>query len=138
MEKDLEKCGCNSEESNCGCGEHKHDDPKHECCGGHNHDDDHECCGGHKGDAEHECECGCNDEGEDFVIDLEDENGKMISCPIIDEFEFEEKMYYLAQNPAEDSVYLFRLDEEELVVPDEEEFDRVSAYYQDELVDEKE
>ena len=40
----------------------------------------------------------------------------------------------LAQNPEEDSVYLFRLDEEELVVPDEEEFDRVSAYYQDELV----
>lgn len=111
MEKDLEKCGCNSEEGSCGCG-------------GHHHDED------------HECGCGCNDE-ENFVIDLEDENGNVVTCPIIDEFEYEGKAYYLAQNPEEDSVYLFRLDEDELVVPDEEEFDRVSAYYQDELVGEE-
>ena len=109
MEKDLEKCGCNSEEGSCGCG-------------GHHHDED------------HECGCGCNDE-ENFVIDLEDENGNVVTCPIIDEFEW--KAYYLAQNPEEDSVYLFRLDEDELVVPDEEEFDRVSAYYQNELVGEE-
>ena len=126
MEKDLEKSGCNSEEGTCGCGGHNHDDKEHECCGGHNHD------------GEHECGCGCNDEEENFVIDLEDDNGNIVSCPIIDEFEYEEKVYYLAQNPEEDSVYLFRLDEEELVVPDEEEFDRVSAYYQNELVGEEE
>jgi Protein of unknown function (DUF1292). len=83
MEKDLEKCGCNSEEGSCGCG-------------GHHHDED------------HECGCGCNDE-ENFVIDLEDENGNVVTCPIIDEFECEGKAYYLAQNPEEDSVYLFRL-----------------------------
>jgi hypothetical protein len=121
MEKDLEKCGCNSEEGNCGCG-------------GHHHDEEHECnCGGH----DHDNGCGCHDEEENFVIDLEDENGNVVTCPIIDEFEYEEKVYYLAQNPEEDSVYLFRLDEDELVVPDEEEFDRVSAYYQDELVGEE-
>lgn len=125
MEKDLEKCGCNSEEGKCGCGGHEHDE-NHECNCGHDHDDD------------HECGCGCGDEDENFVIDLEDENGNVVSCPIIDEFEYEEKLYYLAQNPEEDSVYLFRLDDEELVVPDEEEFDRVSAYYQDELVNEEE
>lgn len=118
MEKDLDKCGCNSEE---GCG-----------CGGHNHGEDHECGCGH----DHDGGCGCHDE-ENFVIDLEDENGNVVTCPIIDEFEYEDKVYYLAQNPAEDSVYLFRLDGEELVVPDEEEFDRVSAYYQDELVGEE-
>jgi hypothetical protein len=124
MEKDLEKCGCNSEEETCGCG-------------GHNHGEDHECGCGH--DHDHECGCGGHhhDEEENFVIDLEDENGNVVTCPIIDEFEFEENVYYLAQNPAEDSVYLFRLDNEELVVPDEEEFDRVSAYYQDELVGEE-
>ena len=91
MEKDLEKCGCNSEEGTCGCGGHDHDDHEHECCGGH----------------DHECGCGCGDEDESFVIDLEDENGNVVSCPIIDEFEYEEKSYYLAQNPEEDSVYLF-------------------------------
>ena len=123
MEKDLEKCGCNDGENKCGCGGHQHDE-EHECNCGNDHD--------------HECGCGCNDEEENFVIDLEDENGNVVTCPIIDEFEFEEKSYYLAQNPEEDSVYLFRLDEEELVVPDEEEFDRVSAYYQDELVGEEE
>ena len=123
MEKDLEKCGCNSEEGTCGCSGHDHDDKEHECCGGHDH--------------EHECGCGCNDDEESFVIDLEDENGNVVTCPIIDEFEYEDNVYYLAQNPEEDSVYLFRLEEDELVVPDEEEFDRVSAYYQNELVGEE-
>ncbi|MFT8348002.1 DUF1292 domain-containing protein [Clostridium saccharoperbutylacetonicum] len=119
MDKDLEKCGCNNEEeNNCGCG-------------GHNHGEDHECnCGN-----DHDHECGCGDDEENFVIDLEDENGNVITCPVVDEFEYEENMYYLAQNPDEDSVYLFRLDGEALVVPDEEEFDKVSAYYENELVD---
>ncbi|AQR97044.1 DUF1292 domain-containing protein [Clostridium saccharoperbutylacetonicum] len=121
MDKDLEKCGCNNEEeNNCGCG-------------GHNHGEDHECnCGN---DHDHECGCGCGDDEENFVIDLEDENGNVITCPVVDEFEYEGNMYYLAQNPNEDSVYLFRLDGEALVVPDEEEFDKVSAYYENELVD---
>ena len=123
MDKDLDKCGCNSEEGTCGCG-------------GHNHSEEHECGCGH--DHENECGCGCHDEEENFVIDLEDENGNVVTCPIIDEFEYEDNVYYLAQNPEEDSVYLFRLEEDELVVPDEEEFDRVSAYYQNELVGEEE
>lgn len=124
MDKDLEKCGCNNGEESCGCG-------------GHNHGEDHECgCGGHD-HGDHECGCGCNDENESFVIDLEDEEGNLITCPVIDEFEYEDNVYYLAQNPSEDSVYLFRLDGEELVVPDEEEFDRVSAYYENELVGEE-
>ena len=122
MDKDLEKCGCNSDENSCGCGGHNH----HE-------DHDHECCGG----KDHVCGCGCGDEEESFVVDLEDDNGNIVTCPIIDAFKFEDKEYILAQNPEEDSVYLFRTEEEELVVPDEEEFDRVSAYYQNELVDEE-
>ena len=107
MEKELNKCG--------------------EGCGwGHEHNHDHGC-----GD-----NCGCGEhEHEHFVVDLEDDNGNVISCPIIDAFEFEEKEYVLAQSPEDDSVYLFRADGEELVVPEEEEFDRVATYYNDELVE---
>ena len=46
-----------------------------------------------------------------------------------------ETEYVLAQSPEDDSVYLFRADGEELVVPEEEEFDRVATYYNDELVE---
>lgn len=120
MEKDLEKCGCGTD---CGCGEHNHEGHDHECgCGGHDHD--HDGCG-----------CGCG-EHESFVIDLQDENGNLVTCPIIDQFKYEENEYFLAQNPNEDSVYLFRLDGEELIVPEEDEFEKVSAYYQNELVGE--
>ena len=76
---------------------------------------------------------------ETLVIDLEGEDGNTISCPLIDHFEYEEKVYVLAQNPEDDSVYMFRVEgegeDEELVVPEEEEFDRVAAYYNEVLVD---
>lgn len=92
------------------------DELKKECsC---NHDEDHEC----------DCE-------EGYTIDLEDENGNVISCPIIDEFEYEGKEYYLAQNVEDESVYMFKLIGEELVVPEEEEFDKVSTYYNEVLVE---
>lgn len=106
------KCGCHEEEENtCGCG-HDHD---------HEHDD----------------ECGCGEDHENFVVDLEDDNGNVISCPIIDAFEFEENEYILAQDPNEDSVYLFRsLEDGELIIPEEDEFDRVSKFYSEELGDE--
>ena len=35
--------------------------------------------------------CGCGEhEHEHFVVDLEDDNGNVLSCPIVDAFEFEE------------------------------------------------
>lgn len=72
-------------------------------------------------------------------VELEGENGNMISCPIVAQFEYEEKVYVLAQSPEDDSAYMFRVEgegeDEELVVPDEEEFDRVATYYEEELVD---
>lgn len=102
MEKELNKCG-----EGCGCG--------------HEHNHDHGC-----GD-----NCGCGEhEHEHFVVDLEDDNGNVISCPIVDAFEFEENEYVLAQNPDDESVYLFRSTEEgELIVPEEDEFDKVTEYY---------
>ncbi|WP_294352367.1 DUF1292 domain-containing protein [uncultured Clostridium sp.] len=111
MDKELDKCGCG-----CGCGSHEHE---------HHHE--HEGCG-----------CGCghdHDHEESFVIDLEDDNGNVVSCPIIDAFEYEESEYVLAQNPEDESVYMFKSVGEELVVPDEEEFNRVATYYNEELVE---
>lgn len=99
---------------------------KHEGCGcGHNHE-------------EHGCgdNCGCGEhEHEHFVVDLEDDNGNVLSCPIVDAFEFEENEYVLAQNPEDDSVYMFRAEGEELVIPEEDEFDKVAAYYSNELAE---
>ena len=102
MEKELNKCG-----EGCGCGhEHNHDHGCGDNCGGGEHAHEH------------------------FVVDLEDDNGNVISCPIVDAFEFEENEYVLAQNPDDESVYLFRSTEEgELIVPEEDEFDKVTEYY---------
>ena len=108
MEKELNKCG-----EGCGCG--------------HGHDHDSHGCGEN---------CGCGEhEHEHFVVDLEDDNGNVLSCPIVDAFEFEENEYVLAQNPEDESVYLFRSTEEgELIVPEEAEFDKVTEYYTNVLV----
>ncbi len=98
--------------SNCGCG---HD---------HEHNHEHEECG-----------CGCgHDHEEALVIDLEDENGNVVSCPVIDSFEYEGNEYLLTQNPEDESVYMFKIVNEELVVPEEEEFNKVAEYYNEVLV----
>ena len=106
---------------------------KKNCCGdegcGCNHDHDHD----HEG-------CGCGEHEHDhFVVDLEDDNGNIISCPIVDAFEFDGQEYILAQNTEDESVYLFRSQEDgELVVPDEAEFDKVAEHYSNVLANEEE
>jgi len=53
-----------------------------------------------------------------------------------DPFEYEEAEYVLAQNPEDNSVYLFKSSENgELTVPEEAEFDKVSKYYEEVLAD---
>lgn len=97
---------------NCGCN-----------CG-HDHEHEHEGCG-----------CGCgHDHEEALVIDLEDENGNVVSCPVIDSFEYEGNEYLLTQNPEDESVYMFKVVDEELVIPEEEEFNKVAEYYNEVLV----
>ena len=123
--QDDNRGGCNS--GSCGCDEGPRGGcGRNEGCGcGHNHE-------------EHGCgdNCGCGEhEHEHFVVDLEDDNGNVLSCPIVDAFEFEENEYVLAQNPEDESVYLFRSTEEgELIVPEEAEFDKVTEYYTNVLV----
>ena len=88
------------------------------------------------------CGCGCGDEAhEGLIVDLEDEEGNVVSCEIVDGFDYKDNEYAIVQNPQNGSVYLFKVvgegDEGELVIPDDEEFDEVSAYYE-ELIDSEE
>lgn len=118
-------CGCEGEEKeSCGCGhDHEH----------HHHDHDHECGCGH--DHDHE-------EGETLVVDFEDENGNIVSFDVVDSFEYtgseeslKNNVYALIQDPNDDSVFLMKADTDESLIPveDENEFEIVSKFYQDEL-----
>lgn len=102
----------NLNECNCGCTEKVHE-----------HDD----C---------DCGCGCED-SEPLIVDLEDENGKMVSCEIVDGFEYKEGKYAVVENSEDGSTYLFKVENEgELVIPEDKEFDEVSKYYE-QLVEEE-
>lgn len=110
----LHNCGCEDDTCGCGCGEHEHEE------------------GG--------CGCGCEDhEHAPMVVDLEDENGNVVSCEVIDGFTYKEQDYIVVQNPDDGSVYLFKVvgEEGELIVPEEEEFEEVSKYYEETLQDEE-
>jgi hypothetical protein len=120
-------CGCNEEETeveNKGCG-----------CGS----DENNGCGGHEHGAE-DGGCGCG-EGEALTVDLEDENGNVIPCEVVDGFTYKDNEFALVQNPEDDSIYLFKVvgDEEtgELVIPEDEEFAEVTAYYEEMIKNEK-
>jgi len=120
-------CGCNEEETEvenlgCGCGSNENDG-----CG----------CEGH----EHDGEAGGCGEGEALTVDLEDENGNVIPCEVVDGFTYKDNEFALVQNPEDDSIYLFKVvgDEEtgELVIPEDEEFAEVTAYYEEMIKNEK-
>lgn len=87
-----------------------------------------DCCSHEEG-----CDCGCCDD-EPAVVELEDEKGNMVSCQVIDDFSFKDQDYVLVQNPDDKSVYLFRVEGEgedgQLVVPEDDEFEEVSKYYE--------
>lgn len=131
-------CGCGEKKDvkevakddscGCGCGEEKA--AKEDKCG---------CgCDEHEHSEEHGCDCGCEGENNDaFIVELEDENGKTVSCEVVEEFEFEDSVFALVQNPENNSVYLFKEvvkgDEVELVNPEDKEFERATAYYESTL-----
>lgn len=118
-EKELNTCGCGcneSEEKECGCG--------------HNHEHEHECGCGHNHEIEEET----------LVVDLEDEEGNIVTCDIVDVFEYKDSQYVLVQHPEEESLYLLKADDSEegaLFVPEEAEFEEVTAYYK-EMVEKEE
>ena len=126
-DKELNKCGCG-----CGCGE---EEVKENTCG----------CGDDCGcdeEEEHGCGCGCGDhdhdhEHETFFVELEDEEGNIISCPVVDAFEYKDKEYVLVQNEEDGSVYLFKSEGEEgeLIIPEDEEFEEVTKFYETELTE---
>lgn len=136
--------------TSCGCGGHENDQVNEGCgCGGHEHEHEHEnegCgCEGHdheNADENEGCGCGCGEgEGEALTVDLEDENGNVVPCEIVDGFTYKDNEYALVQNPEDDSIYLFKVigDDEtgELVIPEDEEFAEVTAYYEELIKDEK-
>lgn len=110
MDKEhLHDCGCDSHnEEGCGCG-----------CGCDEHDHDHES----------------------LIVDLEDENGNIVPCEIVDGFTYKENEFVLVQNPEDGAVYLFKVvgegEESELIIPDDEEFEEVSKYYESSLENEE-
>lgn len=111
-EEKLHSCGC--EEDTCGCSEHEHE---------HEHGEG----------------CGCGHDHDSMIVDLEDENGNVVSCEAVDGFTYKENDYILVQNPEDGSVYLFKVvgEEGELVVPEDEEFEEVSKYYEQSLEEEE-
>ena len=77
----LHQCGC--DDNDCGCHEHG----EHEGCG-----------------------CGCGEhEHESLIVDLEDENGNLVQCEVVDGFEYKDNEYVLVQNPNDGSIYLFKV-----------------------------
>lgn len=125
-------CNCGDEVTtkNCGCD----DNANHRCGCGEN--SEHESCG---------CGCGCGEDTEPLIVELEDENGNIIACEVVDGFEYEDKEYAVLINPEDESYYIFEVvgnDEDgdmgELVVPSEEEFETLKEYYEELLATEEE
>ena len=102
-------------------------------------------CGSDCGDnAAESCGCGCGEEHEHeyMSVDPEDEDGNIVTCAIVDGFEYKNNEYAIVENPENGAVYLFKVvgegEEGELIVPEEDEFNEVSAYYEDLLESEEE
>lgn len=73
---------------------------------------------------------------EPVFVEFEDENHNTIRCEVTDGFEYKGKNYCVVYNDEDGSSYVFRLtDEDELVVPEEKEFEEVAAYY-DSIIEE--
>ena len=98
------------ENKGCGCG------PECGCEHDHNHD--------------HGAECGCGP----MKVSLEDDNGNVIECEIIDGFELDGKEYAVLMSEESEELYIFGVegDEEvgELVVPTEEDFQKAREHYE--------
>ena len=75
-------------------------------------------------------------EHEPVFVEFEDENQNTIRCEVIDGFEYKDKNYCVVHNDEDGTSYVFRLtDDDELVVPEEKEFEEVAAYY-DSMIEE--
>ncbi len=124
---DKDCCGdTNEKEIDCNCNENE----LGECECEH---DDSECCCGHEHDEDYDDEYDEDDEFASVLVDLEDEDGNVISCEVIDSFEYNENQYIIVLNPKDDSNYMFKVigddDDPDFIIPDDDEFEEVSKYY---------
>lgn len=73
-------------------------------------------------------------------IEIEDVDGRMIPCEIVDGFLFKSNEYALVKNKENNTIYLFKVigddEEAELVIPEEAEFKEATDYYE-KLVEEE-
>ena len=114
------------EKKSCGCGRdkgegekkcnHKHDHEHGEVCCNRKHEHEHgEGCCNHKHEhedgccGEHDCDCGCE---EPDIVELTDENGKVMKFYHIGTIEFK-NAYYAAFQAAEE---IEGVDEDELII----------------------
>lgn len=98
------------------------------CCGDNDHDHEHN----------HDCGCGCGEEHEHdqeaILVDLEDEEGNVVTCEVVDNFNYKDNDYAVVENPEDEAIYLFKVvgdsEDSELQIPSDEEFEEVRAYYE--------
>jgi hypothetical protein len=102
------------------------------------------CCCGNDDHHEHDHDCGCGCEGEHehdaLLVDLEDEEGNVVTCEVVDGFNYKETDYAVVEDPEDGAIYLFKVvgesEDAELQIPDDEEFEQVRAYYESLLEEE--
>ncbi|AAO36272.1 DUF1292 domain-containing protein [Clostridium tetani] len=104
------------------------------CCDNDDHHDHNHGCGcGCEGDHEHEHEA--------LLVDLEDEEGNVVTCEVVDGFNYKEQDYAVVENPEDGTIYLFKVvgdsEEGELQIPNDEEFEEVRTYYESLLQEEE-
>lgn len=123
----------NKKECCCGEGKHEH----HECCGGGKHEH-HECCG--EGKHEHDCCCGDHEHHDDDCcceideIELLDEDGNQLTFRLHEWFDYKDEIYAVLIDEEGEAILLKSVEEDgemSFITPSDEEFEEVSAYYQD-------
>lgn len=128
------------ETKQCGCGGNHQ--AEGQCCQGEGNQEG-QCCGNH--DHKHDEGCGCDHhhgeegQGEEILEDsahtpmviIENEDGTSEEYPIVDEFEYDDRIYVLVEN-ADGTVTPLRANDDEngeLEFLSEEEFEEVSEAY---------
>lgn len=102
------------------------------------------CCCGNDDHHEHDHDCGCGCEGEHehdaLLVDLEDEEGNVVTCEVVDGFNYKETDYAVVEDPEDGAIYLFKVvgesEDAEFQNLDDEEFEQVRAYYESLLEEE--
>lgn len=109
---------------NCCCGDECKEHEHQHCCGGE-HEQGECCCG-----EDHEDDC-CEEIDE---IELIDEEGNLITFRLHEWFDYKNDIYAVLIDEEGEAILLKSIEEEgemSFVTPSDEEFEEVSAYYEE-------